>query len=145
MILVERTESDVRELQKIPYQHSKDSHDWKGVVVRKPWGREEEIHRGGVLSVWRLHLSEGAETSMHCHPNKRTALMVESGNCILETLDSIYPLKPGDMVHIEMGAFHRTRATSGCVLLEIETPANKSDLARLRDRYGREGQAYECA
>ena len=144
MILVERTEADVSELEKVPYKHGPDFTDWKGVVVRKPWGYEEEIHKGGALSMWRLNLWEGAETSMHCHPNKRTVLIVERGNCILETLNSIYPLKPGDMVHIEMGAFHRTRTNEGCVLIEIETPANKTDLARLDDRYGRAGQAYEC-
>jgi mannose-6-phosphate isomerase-like protein (cupin superfamily) len=95
--------------------------------------------------VWRLTLSAGAETSMHCHPQKRTALLVESGSAILDTLNNRYPLNAGDMVHIERGAFHRTRTEFGVVLLEIETPPNKLDLVRLEDRYGRVGKGYEAA
>ena len=95
--------------------------------------------------MWRLHILAGKETSMHCHPGKWTALIVEDGLCTLETLRSTYPLKAGDMVHIERGAFHRTRTESGVILIEIETPPMKCDLVRLEDRYGRAGMAYEAA
>jgi quercetin dioxygenase-like cupin family protein len=145
LILIERTKADVDQLAKCNRTTSFDAQDWTGIVVKKPWGYEQEIHKGGVVSLWKLNLSPGAETSMHCHPNKRTALIVQSGTCVLETLNAVYPLIPGDMAHIEMGAFHRTRTGDGCVLLEIETPINKSDLVRLDDRYGRAGMAYECA
>ena len=46
---------------------------------------------------------------------------------------------------IDKGVFHQTTATSnsGAFLMEIETPVNKRDLVRLKDKYGREGEGYE--
>ena len=46
---------------------------------------------------------------------------------------------------IDKGVFHQTTAISpkGAFLMEIETPVNKRDLVRLKDKYGREGEGYE--
>jgi hypothetical protein len=46
---------------------------------------------------------------------------------------------------IRQGLFHSTKATSknGAFIFEIETPADKHDLVRLEDKYGREGKPYE--
>lgn len=133
-------------IQYDPQQLVDDGRDWKGIHVRKPWGHEVEIYRNGALSFWRLIINPGAETSMHCHPGKRTVLMVESGQCLIETLTGFHELVAGDIAHIERGAFHRTRTTKGAILVEVETPPNKNDLVRLEDKYGRQGMAYEsCA
>jgi mannose-6-phosphate isomerase-like protein (cupin superfamily) len=119
-----------------------DGTDWAGKIVEKPWGYESEIYRAGPVSIWRLVLNPGAETSMHCHTAKETVLIVESGECVLETFAGSKALRAGDVVTINKGAFHRTRAPKGAVVLEIETPTNKRDLVRIQDRYGRAGQGY---
>jgi mannose-6-phosphate isomerase-like protein (cupin superfamily) len=111
--------------------------------VRKPWGREHDILTTGDFSIWRLYLEHGQETSMHCHPNKNTVMVIEAGRIRLETLDGETFFDPGQVVLIEKGVFHRTKATypSGGVVLELEFPPNRCDIVRLEDRYGR-GQGY---
>ena len=46
---------------------------------------------------------------------------------------------------IRKGLFHSTKTTSpeGALVFEIETPVDKNDLVRFKDRYGREGKPYE--
>lgn len=149
MIVVERRNADVRALASIGYDPAQlvdDGRNWRGLTVVKPWGNEIEVYCKGALSMWRLTLLPASETSMHCHPGKRTVLMVEEGYCVVETLSGAHDLGPGDIAHIEPGAFHRTRTKTGVVMVEVETPPNKRDLVRLEDRYGRQGQGYEaCA
>lgn len=115
--------------------------NWLGKIVQKPWGEEVEVYHSGAASIWRLTLNAGCETSMHCHPRKDTVLVVEVGECVVEMLDTFRTLSAGEMVCLQRGAFHRTRTNTGAVLLEIESPANKRDLVRLNDKYGR-GQGY---
>ena len=149
MILVERRYADIMALSGCNYDPATltdGGRDWRGVSVGKPWGWESEFYREGIISMWQLNIMAGAETSMHCHPGKRTILIVEAGYCTIETLSGSHELKPGDVAHIEPGAFHRTKTRAGAVLIEVESPPNKADIVRLQDRYGREGQAYElCA
>lgn len=109
-----------------------------GGTVQKPWGSERCVSMSHNEDVWRLQINGGAETSMHCHPNKETTLIVVEGIVWFETLAGRQMLSPGSIVEIERGAFHRTKAESTiAVLLEIESPPNKRDLVRLSDKYGR--------
>lgn len=145
MIVVERTPADVDAMAQLPPVMLDDGRRWQGVIVKKPWGHEVELHCEGAVSVTRLVLSPGGETSMHCHPGKSALLMVSDGYCELESLRVIYKLKPGEMVRIEPGAFHRIRTEGGAKLIEMESPPGKNNIVRLADRYGR-GQGYEkCA
>lgn len=142
MIVVERTPADVDAVASLPPAMLDDGRDWRGVLVKKPWGHEIELYCEGAVSVTRLVLSPGGETSMHCHPGKSALLMVSEGYCELESLRVIYKLKPGEMVRIEPGAFHRISTEGGAKLIEVESPPGKSNIVRLADRYGR-GQGYE--
>lgn len=141
MIVVERTVADTDAMALLPPVLLDDGRDWRGVVVRKPWGHETEIHCEGAVSVTRLVLTPGGETSMHCHPGKTAVLIVIEGYCELESLQVIYKLKPGQSVRIEQGAFHRIRTEGGAKLIEVESPPGKANIVRLADRYGR-GQGY---
>lgn len=118
-----------------------DGTDWTGIEVPKPWGSEREVYKEGAISIWRLVLDAGAETSMHAHPNKETVLAVQSGECLFETYSGESILRAGDMVLIKAGAFHRTKTKDGAVVIEMESPPNKNDLVRIDDKYGR-GQGY---
>ena len=46
---------------------------------------------------------------------------------------------------IEKKVFHQTvnDSKNDAILMEIETPNDKNDLLRLKDRYGRENMGYE--
>jgi hypothetical protein len=82
---------------------------------------------------------------MHCHPNKKTSLIVVSGEVVCSTLDGWLTRRAGDGIVIDEGVFHTTRAASkdGAFVIEVETPPNKKDLVRFKDAYGRENQGYE--
>jgi mannose-6-phosphate isomerase-like protein (cupin superfamily) len=144
-VIVECTSADIKALEIAnvsPDELSDDGEDWLWKTVQKPWGYEVEIFRSGIVSISRLVLNPGAETSMHCHTNKNALLLVEQGECILETLSESKTLREGQMTLINRGAFHRTRTLKGATLIEVESPANKRDLVRINDRYGRTGMGY---
>jgi mannose-6-phosphate isomerase-like protein (cupin superfamily) len=118
---------------------------YKGRVVLKPWGYEHLVFENESVAVWLLHIKEGHSTSMHCHPQKKTSLVVLTGSAMSNTVRNRRCLKGGDAIVVEKGVFHSTKALSknGVYLLEIETPPNKTDIMRLEDRYGREKDGYE--
>lgn len=119
--------------------------DYKRVVVNKPWGYEYLIFENKHVAVWVLFLKNGAATSMHCHPKKRTSLAVLSGSVVTSTLESDYSLNSLDSIIFENSVFHSTRSTSpeGAFVMEVEVPPDKRDLVRLKDKYGRENRGYE--
>ena len=146
MIVVRCEEADRTALRKIKYDPRDildDGTDYSKARVTKPWGHEVEMYKDESCSIWWLHIHAGQQTSMHCHPHKTTMLAIVGGEATLISLNGSYELSAGDMVVIEKGAFHRTRSNGQPVVLyELETPANKRDLVRLEDHYGR-GQGYE--
>lgn len=146
MILIRCLAADREALAEIgidPAQLADDGTDYVCERIEKPWGHEYEKYRDQSASVWWLNIRAQCETSMHCHPNKTTLLMIISGVGTLLTLNANHELSKGELVVIEKGAFHRTRAgKNGLMLWELETPPNKHDLVRLEDSYGR-GQGYE--
>ena len=56
-----------------------DFRDYSNVVVKKPWGYEYLIYCNDIVAIWILHIQCGAQTSMHCHPNKKASLVVLDG------------------------------------------------------------------
>lgn len=123
---------------------ARDTFDYKKIVVKKPWGYEYLLFENDFVAIWILHLKKGHATSMHCHPKKKTSLVVLSGRVQSSTLSSWYDLDVLDGLFIENGVFHTTKAlTTDVFVMEIEMPPDKKDLVRLKDSYGREGKGYE--
>ena len=146
-MIIKCTDFDRQALASIhfnPKDLEDDGTNYEGKQVEKPWGYETEIYRDEHICGWLLHIRAGQQTSMHCHPNKTTMLIIRSGAAQVHSLMVTHLLDIGDMLFIEKGAFHRTEAIGGWDLLiyELETPPNKRDLVRLEDKYGR-GQGYE--
>lgn len=121
--------------------------DFRSSLVRKPWGYEYLMYQNDQLGLWLLRLEQGAATSLHCHPRKKTGLVVLSGEAHLSFLNDGVDMKPLGRNMIRPGLFHSTKATSpdGLFLLEVETPRDKENLVRLEDKYGRQAQPYEGA
>lgn len=119
--------------------------DYKGLVVNKPWGYEYLMFENIHVAVWILFLKNKAKTSIHCHPKKKTSLLVLDGKVRTSSLDSSFEFKSMEGIIIERGVFHSTHSISenGSFVMEIETPVEKSDLVRLKDEYGREDKGYE--
>lgn len=123
----------------------KEDVDFMKWVVRKPWGYEYLLYNNLFTQVWSLYIKQDALTSMHTHPNKKTALILVNGDATFSTFNTSIQLKPLDAVIIDPAVYHQTRATSsnGAVVIEVENPGLKYDLIRLKDKYGREGKFYE--
>ena len=114
-------------------------------IVKKPWGYEYLAYENDKVGLWFLYIAKDQQTSMHCHPNKTTGLILLDGEAELSFLSNSSKLKPVSKTMIRKGLFHSTKATSdnGAFVFEIETPVQKHDLVRLEDKYGREGTPYE--
>lgn len=130
-----------------PYMASPINIDLKTVLVNKPWGNEYLMYSNPEIEIWNLSLRPQRSTSMHCHPNKRTSLLILDGRAIFSSLNESWELMPMDTMVIDEGVFHSTQCVSkeGLKLLEFETPPMKHDLLRLEDKYGRAQKGYEGA
>ena len=111
---------------------------------RKPWGHEYLIYESADVAIWHLFIEKGQSTSLHCHPNKKTGLVVLSGAGRVSFLNGQQKVFSGEKVMIRHGVFHQTtNMTSETLqLFEIETPVDKADIVRLEDSYGRAGVPY---
>lgn len=114
-------------------------------VIDKPWGLEYRVYADMLIDVWRLTINAGQSTSMHCHPRKKTVLICLRGNLRVNFIHSSHLLTAGDFILIPKGMFHSTDnvGESAAELIEVETPRNKFDLVRAKDKYGRHGKHYE--
>jgi len=128
-----------------PIDNRLEHFDFSHVVVNKPWGYEYLMYQNSNVSIWVLYLKPGCLTSMHCHLNKKTVLIVISGEAVCTTLENGFRLKEADGLVLDKKVFHSTQAVSqdGLFLMEIETPSQKTDLLRLSDNYNRESRGYE--
>lgn len=123
----------------------KQPQNYKNCVVRKPWGYEYLLFENELVAIWSLRINGKHATSMHCHPLKKTSLILLSGEALCNTLLHRNYLSALDGLTLEKAVFHSTKALSlnGIEVIEVETPPNKTDLVRLNDSYGREGHGYE--
>ena len=118
-------------------------------VVYKPWGYEYTIYRNSNhLCVTLLRINYNKSTSLHCHPKKKTGFILISGRALIQlglwkSSSELYNA-PSKLM-IRTGLFHSIKALSkkGVCALEFETPANKNDLIRYKDHYGRQSKPYE--
>jgi len=126
---------------------------YEDVIVKKPWGYEYLVFENEHVAIWMLQIVRKRKTSMHCHPHKRTGLILLSGDARFHHLEGSIPLGRMGVVNVEAGAFHSTEAASdlpidpvsenGIWVMEIESPPLKEDLCRMSDAYGRAGATYE--
>lgn len=146
-------EADRRTLERMRKVASESERCYENTIVKKPWGYEYLAFDNGQTAIWVLHIARKRKTSMHCHPNKTTGLLVLSGSVVCSSLDKQVSLESYDGVMVEKGCFHSTEVTSsinfcppsenGAWIMEIEAPSCKSDLIRLDDAYGRVNKGYE--
>ncbi len=119
--------------------------NYNDIKVKKPWGYEYLVYENQEVALWYLYIKDKHSTSMHCHPNKTTGLILLDGRATISFMNDSFNLSPISKTMIRRGLFHSTRANSknGAHVFEIESPVNKHDLVRLEDNYGREGKPYE--
>lgn len=117
---------------------------YREVIVNKPWGHEYLVYENDEVGLWFLYLNKDQQTSMHCHPQKTTGLVVLDGEVEVSFLADTKRISSLGKVMIRRGLFHSTKSISDyACIFEIETPKDKHDLVRLRDYYGRSKMSYE--
>ncbi|MBI5418807.1 MAG: hypothetical protein HZA60_01840 [Deltaproteobacteria bacterium] len=119
--------------------------DYEGKIVKKPWGYEYLMYRSDRIGLWYLHIDQGAQTSLHCHPGKKTGYILLAGEAQVSFLNDSMTLKALSKLMIREGLFHSTKAVSpeGVAVIEVESPPDKENLVRLDDAYGRKEKPYE--
>jgi len=145
---------DERNIAKVTVS-GEHSRDYEDVIVKKPWGYEYLVFENEHVAIWMLQIVRKRKTSMHCHPRKRTGLILLSGEARFHHLEGSIALNRMSAVNIDSSTFHSTEAASllpinpvsenGIWVMEIETPPLKEDLCRMSDAYGRAGATYEGA
>lgn len=122
------------------------NNNFKSILVNKPWGHEYLIYENSKVAIWYLSIDYKKKTSLHCHPKKKTGLILLNGK--IEVDVGFYQKKifsKFDKLMIRPGLFHSTKGLckKGSIILEIETPKDKNDLVRFKDKYGRQKKPYE--
>src|SRR3989338_3124203 len=56
------------------------NYDYNNVIVKKPWGYEYLIYKNDQVAIWMLQIVRKRKTSMHCHPKKKTGLVLLAGD-----------------------------------------------------------------
>ena len=118
----------------------------KNQKVIKPWGSEYKIYSNSISSTKLLRLDHNKSTSLHCHPIKKTGLVLIKGEVEVDLgFYNTKKLFPISKLMIRPGLFHCTKNLNKqtATILEIETPINKDDMVRFKDNYGRENKPYE--
>lgn len=115
------------------------------VIVNKPWGKEHCIYECENLAIWHLTINPQKKTSLHCHPTKKTALILLNNKAKINLIERSFELNGLSKIMLRQGMFHQTENISNDAinLIEVETPNNKFDLVRIEDDYGRKNKAFE--
>lgn len=114
---------------------------------KKPWGHELLAFQNEDIAIWHLFIDPWQETSLHSHPNKKTGLIVLEGAAEVSFMSGREKLFANEKVMIRQGVFHKTKNMTNhqLELFEIETPVNKDDIVRLKDKYGRSVRFFKEA
>lgn len=127
--------------------------DYKNKVCVKPWGHEFLIFQNESIGMWFLKITGGNRTSVHCHYNKDTTILVLKGTMRLELVDGeVITVNEMDTVYIPHYKFHSIGSFSPeTYIIEIEIYnkninfSDKNDLLRITDIYKRRDNKYETS
>jgi D-glycero-beta-D-manno-heptose 1-phosphate adenylyltransferase len=127
--------------------------DYKNKVCVKPWGHEFLMFQNESIGMWFLRITGGNRTSVHCHYNKDTTIVVLRGSLRLELIDGeVMTINEMETVHIPHYKFHSIGSFSPeTFIIEIEIYnksvnfSDKNDLLRVTDIYKRRDNKYETS
>ena len=77
-------------------------------LVKKPWGEEYCVFRNDQVSIWLLKILPDQKTSLHCHPNKKTGLILLKGDATVNLIERSFPIEGFTKIMIRNGMFHQT-------------------------------------
>ena len=127
--------------------------DYNNLVCVKPWGHEFLIYQTKKIGIWFLKLKSGHKTSLHCHFNKDTFIVVLKGSVKIDLINNgIMNLNCMDSLFLPHYSFHGLGSFSEeSYLMEIEIYndsidfTDKNDLLRINDQYNRPDSNYQTS
>ena len=127
--------------------------DYNNIVCLKPWGYEFLVYQSDKIGIWFLKITQGNSTSLHCHFNKDTFIIVIKGSALINLInDKIINLSTMSSIFLPHFNFHGLSSFSEeTYLLEIEIFnvktkfSDKNDLLRINDQYKRKSTGYESS
>jgi rfaE bifunctional protein nucleotidyltransferase chain/domain len=127
--------------------------DFNNLVCVKPWGHEFLIYQNQKIGIWFLKLKNGHKTSLHCHFNKDTFIIVLKGSVKVDLINNqILNLNCMDSIFLPHYNFHGLGSFSEeSYIIEIEIYNNsinftdKNDLLRINDQYHRPDNNYQTS
>lgn len=127
--------------------------DYMNSVCVKPWGYEFLIFQNKLIGIWFLNITSGNRTSLHCHYNKDTKIIVLSGSMRLELInEEVMTINEMESVYIPREKFHSIGSFSpNTYIMEIEVYndnvdfSDKNDLLRITDIYKRRDNKYDSS
>lgn len=127
--------------------------DYKNVVCIKPWGHEFLIYQTKKIGIWFLKINSGHKTSLHCHFNKDTFIVVLKGSVKVDLINNgVMNLNCMDTLFLPHYSFHGLGSYSEeSYLIEIEIYndsidfTDKNDLLRINDQYNRPDSIYQSS
>ena len=124
--------------------------DYKNVICIKPWGYEFLAFETNKIGIWILSINKQQSTSLHCHFNKDTTIIILEGCAKLTLIDDVILLPVSTIINIPKNKFHSLSSISNkCMIMEIEiftenvSFSDKNDLLRIGDQYTRDKTGYE--
>lgn len=105
--------------------------------VNKVWGHEEWIVNNSKYCGKKLVLKQGFRCSMHKHNVKDETFYILTGTVLMETefngmVNNII-MTAGDIVHIEIGMWHRFTGIQDSEIMEFSTFHMEEDSIRRED------------
>jgi rfaE bifunctional protein nucleotidyltransferase chain/domain len=125
--------------------------DYKNKICVKPWGHEFLVYESNTIAIWYLRIIKGQSTSLHCHFEKDTNIIVLYGSAKIKLIDDEIFINTLSGVHIPKNKFHSISSySSETYLLEFEhfgstLFSDKNDLLRIDDPYKRDKTGYESS
>lgn len=103
----------------------------------KKWGVEKWIQNDAEHNycLKKLLLNKGAVCSLHAHPRKIEAFLIESGKVKMEYDGVTRDMLPGESITILPGKFHRFSGYENSVISEVSTFHSDDDVVRQEDSY----------
>lgn len=127
--------------------------DYNKTICVKPWGHEFLIFQNKNIGIWFLKLNKGHKTSLHCHFNKDTFIIVLKGSAKIALInDQVVNLNNMESIFLPHYKFHGIGTYSDeTYIMEIEIYnksidfTDKNDLLRIDDLYKRNNNNYESS
>lgn len=117
---------------------------WNGLGIpesHRPWGNYEVLLDSDDVKVKKITVNPNSRLSYQYHDKRREQWTVVKGNLTIILDDEKVFRKPGESIHIPLGARHRAwnETDKPVIFIEVQTGTyfGEDDIVRIEDDYNR--------